>query len=175
MDALIAGVIGVIAGGGVSFVANYFLNVQRYKQDTKKQNSDHDHNLAKQKTEYDYERQIFLRQKYEDLVFRLIDFSMILGSLDLNVQQQGTRQININEFIEKGGQIEVITVLYFPKLVDECKRFLEVANPLFVSQYNRHHHSTNSNSDNLESLKIQFDERYDELYSEIQEYKSDYT
>jgi hypothetical protein len=175
VDALIAGVIGVIAGGGVSFVANYFLNVQRYKQDTKKQKSDHDHNLAKQKTEYDYERQIFLRQKYEDLVFRLIDFSMILGSLDLNVQQQGTRQININEFIEKGGQIEVITVLYFPKLVDECKRFLDVANPLFVSQYNRHHHSTNSNSDNLESLKIQFDERYDELYSEIQKYKSDYT
>jgi hypothetical protein len=175
VDALIAGVIGVIAGGGVSFVANYFLNVQRYKQDTKKQKSDHDHNLAKQKTEYDYERQIFLRQKYEDLVFRLIDFSMILGSLDLNVQQQGTRQININEFIEKGGQIEVITVLYFPKLVDECKRFLDVANPLFVSQYNRHHHSTNSNSDNLESRKIQFDERYDELYSEIQKYKSDYT
>ena len=175
MDALIAGVIGVIAGGGVSFVANYFLNVQRYKQDTKRQSSDHNHNLAKQKTEYDYERQIFLRQKYEDLVFRLIDFSMILRSLDLNVQQQGTRQVNINEFIEKGGQIEVITVLYFPKLVDECKRFLDVANPLFVSQYNRHHNSTNSNSDNLESLKVKFSERYDELYSEIQKYKSDYT
>ena len=129
----------------------------------------------KLKSEHTYERQIFLRQKYEDLVFRLIDFSMILRSLELNVQQQGTRQININEFIEKGGQIEVITVLYFPKLVDECKRFLEVANPLFVSQYNRHHNSTNNNSDNLESLKVKFDERYIELYSEIQKYKSDYT
>ena len=129
----------------------------------------------KLKSEHKYERQIFLRQKYEDLVFRLIDFSMILRSLELNVQQQGTRQININEFIEKGGQIEVITVLYFPKLVDECKRFLEVANPLFVSQYNRHHNSTNNNSDNLESLKVKFDERYIELYSEIQKYKSDYT
>ena len=175
MDALIAGVIGVITGGGVSFVANYFLNVQRYKQDTKKQNSDHDHDLVKQDSEHKYERQIFLRQKYEDLVFRLIDFSMILRSLELNVQQPGTRKININEFIEKGGQIEVITVLYFPKLVDECKRFLEVANPLFVSQYNRHHNSTNNNSDNLESLKVKFDERYIELYSEIQKYKSDYT
>ena len=129
----------------------------------------------KLKSEHKYERQIFLRQKYEDLVFRLIDFSMILKSLDLNAQQQEIMQVNINEFIEKGGQIEVITVLYFPKLVDECKRFLEVANPLFVSQYNRHHNSTDSNSDNVESLKVKFDERYDELYSEIQKYKSDYT
>ena len=129
----------------------------------------------KLKSEHKYERQIFLRQKYEDLVFRLIDFSMILKSLDFNVQRQETRQVNINDFIEKGGQIEVITVLYFPKLVDECKRFLEVANQLFVSQYNRHYNSTDSNSDNVESLKVKFDERYDELYSEIQKYKSDYT
>lgn len=129
----------------------------------------------KLKSEHKYERQIFLRQKYEDLVLRLIDFSMILKSLDFNVQRQETRPVNINDFIEKGGQIEVITVLYFPKLVDECKRFLEVANQLFVSQYNRHHNSTDSNSDNVESLKVKFDERYDELYSEIQKYKSDYT
>ena len=129
----------------------------------------------KLKSEHKYERQIFLRQKYEDLVFRLIDFSMILKSLDFNVQRQETRQVNINDFIEKGGQIEVITVLYFPKLVDECKRFLEVANQLFVSQYNRHYNSTDSNSDNVESLKVKFEERYDELYSEIQKYKSDYT
>ena len=175
MDALIAGIAGVIAGGGVSFIANYFLNVQRYKQDTKKQSADHSHNLAKQKTEYDYERQIFLRQKYEDLVFRLIDFSMILRSLDLNVQNQGIRQVNINGFIEKGGQIEVITVLYFPKLIDECKRFLEVANQLFLSQYNRHHNFVSNNSDSLELIKEKFNKRYDELYSEIQKYKSDYT
>ena len=129
----------------------------------------------KLKSEHKYERQIFLRQKYEDLVFRLIDFSMILKSLDFNVQRQETRQVNINDFIEKGGQIEVITVLYFPKLVDECKRFLEVANQLFVSQYNRHYNSTDSNSDNVESLKVKFEERYDELYSEIQKYMSDYT
>ena len=32
----------------------------------------------KLKSEHKYERQIFLRQKYEDLVLRLIDFSMIL-------------------------------------------------------------------------------------------------
>ena len=129
----------------------------------------------KLKSEHKYERQIFLRQKYEDLVFRLIDFSMILKSLDLNVQQQETMQVNINEFIEKGGQIEVITVLYFPKLVDECKRFLEVAHQLFLSQYDRHHNPINNNADNLDLLKIKFDERYDELYSEIQKYKSDYT
>ncbi|KAA0913744.1 hypothetical protein [Psychrobacter sp. ANT_WB68] len=129
----------------------------------------------KLKSEHKYERQIFLRQKYEDLVFRLIDFSMILKSLDLNAQQQEIMQVNINEFIEKGGQIEVITVLYFPKLVDECKRFLEVAHQLFVSQYDRHHNLINNNADNLDLLKIKFDERYDELYSEIQKYKSDYT
>ena len=63
MDALIAGVIGVITGGGVSFVANYFLNVQRYKQDTKKENSDHDHDLVKQDSEHKYDATNFPKTK----------------------------------------------------------------------------------------------------------------
>ena len=72
MDTIVGAVVGFIVGGGVSFVSNYYLNVQRYKQDTSKQDSDQNHNLVKQESEYKYERQIFLRQKYEELAFRLI-------------------------------------------------------------------------------------------------------
>lgn len=130
----------------------------------------------KLKSEHKYERQIFLRKKYEELVFRLIDFSMILKSLDFSLQQEGDQaNIDINRFIEKGGQIEVITVLYFPKLIDGCKSFLEVSHQLFVTQYNIHNDPINSNSENLEILKTKFDEKYDELYNKIQKYKSDYT
>lgn len=69
MDTIVGAVVGFIVGGGVSFVSNYYLNVQRYKRDTSKQASDHKHNLTKQESEHKYERQIFLRQKYEELVF----------------------------------------------------------------------------------------------------------
>ena len=176
MDALIAGVIGVIAGGGVSFVTNYFLNVQRYKQDTLKQDTDQNHNLIKQESEHKYERQIFLRQKYEELVFRLIDFSMILKSLEFMLQQEGNgASMNMSDFIEKGGQIEVIAVLYFPKLVSECKGFLDISSQLFTAEYFHNSNPSDDNIDNLETLKTSFDESYDKLYSKIQNHISDYT
>ncbi len=100
---------------------------------------------------------------------------MILKSLDSDLNQEETRQVSINAFVEKGGQIEVVTVLYFPKLADKCKKFLEIVQQLFVLKYDYHYNSTNSSTDNLEALKIKFDERYDELYNDIQKYKSDYT
>lgn len=176
MEALIAGIVGIVVGGGISFAGNYFLNVQRYKQDTSKQDSDHNHNLVKQESEHKYERQTFLRQKYEELVFRLIDFSMILKSLEFTLQQEGNgASINMSDFIEKGGQIEVIAVLYFPKLVSECKSFLDISNQLFTAEYFHNSNPSDHNIDNLETLKTRFDKSYDRLYSKIQNHISDYT
>ena len=173
MDALIAGVIGVIAGGGVSFVANYFLNVQRYKQDTKRQSSDHNHNLAKQKTEYDYERQIFLRQKYEDLVFRLIDFTNILKTISSQLSQlESGANIDTAEFDEKGAKIEIITVLYFPELTIDCECFLAVSRKLFLA------HGYNGSSEDVDSrevLQVSFNKAFDTLYDKIKNHISEYT
>lgn len=88
MEALLAGVVGIVVGGGVSFAGNYFLNVQRYKQETNKQGFDHNHDLVKQDSEHKYERQVFLRQKYEELTFRLIEFTNILKALSSQLSQE---------------------------------------------------------------------------------------
>ena len=50
----------------------------------------------KLKSEHKYERQIFLRKKHEELVFRVIHFYIILKSLSL---RQENNQSNINDFI----------------------------------------------------------------------------
>ncbi len=128
----------------------------------------------KLKSEHKYERQIFLRKKYEELVFRLIDFSMIIKSLGFTLQQE-TNNININGFIEKGGQIEVIAVLYFPKLVNECNNFLDISQKLYTAEYFYDRDPSNDNINNLEMLKTKFDESYDVLYNKIQSHISDYT
>jgi len=173
VDALIAGVIGVITGGGVSFVANYFLNVQRYKQDTKKQNSDHDHDLVKQDSEHKHDRQVFRRQKYEELTFRLIDFTNILKNISLQLSQlESGALIDTAEFDEKGAKIETLTILYFPELSTDCEYFLAISRQFLLS------HSPNNNSssiNNRESMKIRFDKSFDQLYDKIKEHISDYT
>ncbi len=93
MDALIVGISGIVIGWGLSFASNYFLNLQNHK-----------HDITKQDSEHNYERRIFLRKKYEELVFRLINFSMVLRSLDFMLQQEAIdTNINIDGFIEKSG------------------------------------------------------------------------
>ena len=130
----------------------------------------------KLKSEHKYERQTFLRKKYEDLVFRLIDFSMILKSLEIRASLENSEaNVNINEFIEKGGQIEVIVVLYFPKITSECKTFLEISRQLFTAKYFYDRNSSNNNIESLEVLETSYSQSYDELYNKIQSHISDYT
>ncbi|MDN5566870.1 MAG: hypothetical protein L0G25_08680, partial [Psychrobacter sp.] len=147
MDSLLALIIGAVIGGVVSFAGNYFLNVQRYKQDSVKQDSDHNHNLIKQESEHKYERQIFLRKKYEELAFRLIEFTNILKSLSSQLSQGvGEANVNSDEFSEKGAKIEIINVLYFPELTNDCEDFLSASRQILVA-----HDINNQDIDNFDS------------------------
>ncbi len=67
MGLVAVSILSAIVGGLISLATSYFSNIQRYKQDVIKQNSDHNHDLVKQDSEHKYERQVFLRQKHEEL------------------------------------------------------------------------------------------------------------
>lgn len=171
VESLLALVIGTIVGGGISFATSYFLNLQNYKCDIEKQASEHSHNLTKQKSEHNYERQIFLRQKYEELSFRIIDFTNILKELSLRLSQEGSEtSIDTNEFGEKGAKIEIITVLYFPELINDCEDFLLASNHFLIA-----HDTNNQDIDSFNSSKIRFDRAFDKLYDQIKKQISDYT
>ena len=88
MDVVAISILSALVGGLISFATSYFSNLQRYKQDIVKQNSDHNHDLVKQDSEHKYERQVFLRQKYEELTFRLIEFTNILKALSSQLSQE---------------------------------------------------------------------------------------
>ena len=173
MEALIAGIVGIVVGGGISFAGNYFLNVQRYKQDTSKQDSDHNHSLIKQESEHKYERQIFLRQKYEELAFRLIEFTNILKVLSSQLSQGvDEADINTDEFSEKGAKIEIITILYFPELTTDFEYFLAISRQFLLA----HGFNDNTNAiDNREILKVSFYAAFDELYDRVKKHISNYT
>ena len=173
MEALIAGIVGAVVGGGISFATSYFLNLQNYKRDIVKQDSDHNHNLVKQESEHKYERQIFLRQKYEELACRLIEFTNILKVLNSKLSQElGESNINTDEFYRKGAKIEILTILYFPELSTDCESFLAISRQFLLS----HSPSHSSNSiNNRESMNMRFEEGFDQLYDKIKKHISDYT
>ena len=173
MNVVAIGILSALVGGLISFATSYFSNLQRYKQDIVKQNSDHNHDIVKQDSEHKYERQIFLRQKYEELTFRLIEFTNILKVLSSQLSQQVSEaDINSDEFAEKGAKIEIITILYFPELNNDCKDFLAVSYQFLL------YHGSNdepNNISNQEFLKVRFEEGFDQLYDKIKKHISDYT
>ena len=173
MGVVAIGVLSALIGGLISFATSYFSNVQRYKQDILKQNSDHTHNLVKQESEHRYEKQIFLRQKYEELAFHLIEFTSILHILNVQLSQEVNEdEVNTDEFTKKGAKIEIITILYFPELSTYCEEFLAVSRQYLLS----HTFNDSSNSiDNRELLKIRFEKEFDKLYDRIKKHISDYT
>ena len=127
--------------------------------------------LLKQKSEQKYERQVFLRKKYEELSFRIIDFTNILKNLGSQLSQQADEtNINSAEFDEKGAKIEIITVLYFSELTTDCEDFL-----LASRQFLAVHDINNQDIDNFDSSKIRFNRAFDKLYDQIKKHISDYT
>ena len=125
--------------------------------------------FLKQKSEHKYERQIFLRKKYEELSFRIIDFTNILKTISsqLSQEESGTN-IDTTEYDEKGAKIEIITVLYFSELTADCEDFLAVSRQFFLA------HGSND-IDNREILKARFNEAFDKLYDQIKIHISHYT
>ena len=129
--------------------------------------------FLKQKSEHKYERQVFLRQKYEELSFRIIDFTNILKTISSQLsQEESGNNIDTAEFDEKGAKIEIITVLYFSELTTDCEYFLAISRQFLLA------HSFNDNTnaiDNREILKVSFYAAFDELYDQVKKHISNYT
>ena len=129
--------------------------------------------FMKQKFEHKYERQIFLREKYEELSFRIIDFTNILKTISSQLSQlESGANIDTAEFDEKGAKIEIITVLYFPELTIDCEYFLEISRKFFLAHGS---HDSFDNVDSREMLQVRFNEAFDTLYNKIKNHISDYT
>ncbi len=173
MSVVVISILSAIVGGLISFATSYFSNLQRYKQDVIKQNFDHNHELVKQDFEHKYDRRVFLRQKYEELTFRLIDFTNILKIINSQLSQlESGANIDTTELDEKGAKIEIITVLYFPELTIDCECFLAVSRKLLLA------HGFNDSSEDIDSrevLQVSFNKAFDTLYDKVKNHISDYT
>ncbi len=82
----------------------------------------------------------------------------------------GETDVNIDEFSGKGAKIEIITVLYFTKLTNDCEDFLSASRQFLVA-----HDINNKDIDNFDSSKIRFNEAFDKLYDRIKKHILDYT
>ena len=89
----------------------------------------------------------------------------------MRLSQEGSEtSIDTNEFGEKGAKIEIITVLYFPELINDCEDFLLASSHFLIA-----HDTNNQDIDSFNSSKIRFDRAFDKLYDQIKKQISDYT
>ena len=56
MGLVAVSLLSAIVGGLISLATSYFSNIQRYKQNVIKQNSDHDYDLVEQDSEHTHDR-----------------------------------------------------------------------------------------------------------------------
>lgn len=114
------------------------------------------------------ERRAFLREKFEELVFRLADFATLVKENEFkHFQGKASRSFDLSSFAREGGKIEILTVLYFSELEDECNVFLQAGSDLCVAQQ---FFEVNSNDENLNKLKqcqADFEKIYDSFYHSI--------
>ena len=114
------------------------------------------------------ERQPFLREKFEELVFRLVDFATLVKENEAQrFQGKDSKSFDLSNFSKEGGKIEILTILYFSELEDECKIFLQAGLNLCVAQRVHEMNSNEKNLDKLEQRQEQFGEIYDSFYNKI--------
>ena len=114
------------------------------------------------------ERQAFLREKFEELVFRLVDFATLVKENEAQrFQGKDSKSFDLSNFSKEGGKIEILTILYFSELEDECKIFLQAGLNLCVVQRVHEMNSNEKNLYKLEQRQEQFGEIYDSFYNKI--------
>ena len=129
--------------------------------------------LATQYFDRKKERKIFLRKKFEELFFRLIDFSSVVK--EEKALGKGNTSFDISDFAKEGGRIEVLTVLYFPELESDCKLFLECGLRLCAAQLFVENNADEHNIDSLEEMEKNFNDIYDRFYKKLKSCMKKYT
>ena len=105
------------------------------------------------------ERRAFLREKNEAKRF----------------QGKDSKSFDLSNFSKEGGKIEILTILYFSELEDECKVFLQIGLDLCVAQRLYEMNSNEKNLDRLEKKQEDFENIYDSFYSNIKKCIPEYT
>ena len=122
------------------------------------------------------EHRAFLREKFEELVFRLADFSTLVKENELKrFQGKGSNSFDLSNFAREGGKIEILTVLYFSELKDECNIFLQAGSNLCVAQQFLEINSNDENLNKLEQCQADFEKVYNSFYHNIKECIPKYT
>jgi len=117
--------------------------------------------LITQRSERKKEYEAFLRTKFEEVVFRLVDFAAIIQEVQSkSFSSNCDEALDVDEFYREGGKIEILIALYFPELEKKYELFLNTGGDLINAQ---HEYETNPNDSTLDVLK-QLDEEYDRVY-----------
>ncbi|AMN50096.1 MULTISPECIES: hypothetical protein [unclassified Psychrobacter] len=122
------------------------------------------------------ERRAFLRDKFEELVFKLADFATLVKENEAKrFQGKDSKSFDLSNFSREGGKIEILTILYFSELEGECKAFLQAGLDLCVAQRLHEMNANEKNLDKLEQRQKYFEEIYDSFYNNIKECIPKYT
>ncbi len=110
----------------------------------------------------------FLRKKFEEVIFRLVDFSADIKEIEAKrFLNSIDKTLDLDKFYREGAKIEILITLYFSELEKGYKLFLEAGANLLVAQ---REYETRPNIDSLNSLKKcedLFDKVYDSFYEKI--------
>ena len=131
--------------------------------------------LITQNSERKKEYKAFLRIKFEELVFRLVDFAAIIKEVEAKrFLNNYEKTLDIDKFYREGGKIEILIALYFPELEKEYVLFLKSGANLLIAQ---REHEINPSVNILNILKQKeegFDQVYNEFYKHIRSCSSAY-
>jgi len=123
--------------------------------------------LITQKSERKKEYEAFLRTKFEELVFRLVDFAAIIKEVEAKrFLDNYEKDLDIDKFYREGGKIEILIALYFPELEEEYVLFLKAGANLLTAQ---REYEVNRSENVLNILK-QHEEAFDKVYNNFYEH-----
>lgn len=122
------------------------------------------------------ERRAFLREKFEELVFRLADFATLVKENETQrFQGKDSTSFDLSKFANEGGKIEILTILYFSELESKCKKFLQAGLDLCVAQRAHEMNPNDENFNKLENRQTSFGDVYDSFYGDIKRCIPKYT
>ncbi|WP_040642286.1 hypothetical protein [Psychrobacter aquaticus] len=131
--------------------------------------------LITQNSERKKEYKAFLRIKFEELVFRLVDFAAIIKEVEAKrFLKNYEKTLDVDKFYREGGKIEILIALYFPELEEEYVLFLRAGANLLIAQREYETNPSDSILNILEKNEEAFDQVYDDFYKHIKSCSSTY-
>ena len=168
MDALIVGISGIVIGWGLSFVSNYFLNLQNYKRDLVKLKLGYEQELTKLKVEHNKEVKVFTREKYEQLIIKLCRLAyMVYVGVHCRSRNEDLG-FTIETFMMLMAEVDTMIMLHFPLLEEDYEKFskqlIELYTEIFAGSYEQ-----------CEIIKVAFDREADNLLNVVKRNANEYT